>query len=581
MVVWAPMNTLNTMLRFTALTTCLCMGSMSAHAQITSLPGSAEPGRIEKNMPQPQLPITQPDFVDPAAEAPLETHIPHADEGFILNRVTVTGSTVISAAEFDALFAEAIGKTVNLASLRAIANRATELYREKGYFLSKVIVPEQEASDGNVTLAAIEGYISSVHVVYQDDGATDDDRLHSMQAEIEPRILALTPLHGPSLQNILLRLDDLGGVNISTVIEPLPADQAKPGAVGLRVVVNKTAPRFSVGIDNYGSRFSGPVQTRAGAVMSPGLIDFDKLSVTGLTSIPTDEVNYLSANYEIPLNFYGTHMGVTTGYSNSEPGYTLKANDIESESINLEWYVRHPWLRTRELSITSQLMFDYKNVDSDISSTELYTDRIRALRISGDMNYNDRWYGINNFSGTLSKGLDILDATETGSRNLSRAEGRSDFTKLELSANRLQRITNNWQLYGGVSAQYTNTPLLSTEEFGFGGQSFGRAYDPSEIIGDRGIAGVLEARYYGIAPIYNISISPFAFYDVGRIWNLDAGSEDHDSAASAGFGVRLWHPVGISGTIGLAMPLTKDVNTPLNNHSARDPRLLLELQYGF
>lgn len=569
-------------IRLLALTTCLCASvGAPAFAQL-SLPGSVEPGRIEKNMQAPDLPSTMPDFTDPDAPPPLDTSVPHADEGFVLKAVTVTGSTVISNTEFDALFDDVIGTEVNLQSLRAIANRATELYRAKGYFLSKVVVPEQDARDGSVVLAAIEGYISSVEVHYNGkDAETDDTQLHAMREEIAPRILALKPLHGPSLQNILLRLDDLGGVDVNTIIKPLPANQAKPGAVGIDVVVRKTKPRFTIGADNYGSRFSGPGQARAGAVVSPGLVDFDKLSVVGLTSVPLDEVSYVSANYEVPLNYSGTQMGITAGYSNSVPGYSLKVNDIESDAINLEWYVRHPWLRTRELSISNQLSFDYKNIDSDISTLELYTDRIRALRLSGDVDFNDSWMGINTFNATLSQGLNILDATKTGSLNLSRAEGKSDFTKLEFSASRLQRLSSTWQLYAGVSGQYTNDPLLSTEEFGYGGQSFGRAYDPSEIIGDQGIAGVLEARYYGIDPVYDISISPFAFYDVGRVWNLDVGSEDHDSGASAGIGVRLWHPTGISSTVGLAMPLTKDVNTPLYSHSGRDPRLLLEVQYGF
>ncbi len=568
-------------IRYIIATSCL-YAAVTSPALAQPLPGSAEPGRIERNMQAPELPATMPEFTDPDAPPALDTHVPHADEGFTLRSVSVTGSTVISDAEFDALFDDVIGKEVNMKGLRAIANRATELYRAKGYFLSKVVVPEQDAGDGHITLAAIEGYISSVDVHYNGkDASTHDTQLSAMKAEVTPRILELKPLHGPSLQNILLRLDALGGVDVNTIIKPLPAAEAKPGAVGIDIVVTKAKPRFSVGMDNYGSRFSGPVQARAGATVSPGLVDFDKLSVLGLTSVPTDEVNYVAATYEVPLNYNGTQMGVTANYSNSVPGHSLKDDDIESDAIGLQWYVRHPWLRTRELSISNQIMFDYKNIDSDISTLELYTDRIRAVRLSGDIDYNDSWMGINTFNATVSQGLDIMDATETGSFNLSRAEGKSDFTKLELSASRLQRLSNTWQLYAGLSAQYTNDPLLSTEEFGYGGQSFGRAYDPSEILGDKGIAGTIEARYYGITPIYDISISPFAFYDVGRIWNLDTGSGDHESAASAGFGVRLWHPVGISSTVGLAMPLTKNVNTPLNSHSARDPRLLLEVQYGF
>jgi len=47
-----------------------------------------------------------------------------------------------------------------------------------------------------------------------------------------------------------------------------------------------------------------------------------------------------------------------------------------------------------------------------------------------------------------------------------------------------------------MQAQYALEPLLATEQFAYGGaqQALGRAYDPAEIIGDRGMAGSLELR---------------------------------------------------------------------------------------
>lgn len=563
---------------FTSLT---ALSTQQAFAQ--QLPGAADPGRIQQNIqPAPITPrsaeIISPDEED---DVQFELDLPKVKEGFTLTSVKVLGATVIEQESFDVVFKEAIGKKANLKTLQVLANRGTMLYRENGYFLSRLLVPEQEGENGQIVLAAVEGYASELEIRFPEATAKQARFLESISGDIRKRVQALRPLHSSKLQDILLRLNEFGGVNVGSVIEPLPPESAKPGAVKIAVLVQKTAPRFSVGFDTYGSRFSGPIQARANTSLAPGLFSFDRLQLNILTSAPTDEVKFGSMTYEVPVNSRGTFVGMNFGISDSEPGFTLKANEIESSSLSVEPYVRHPWVKTRKYTVMSQLSLDYRNIDSDILGTELFTDRIRALRLSNDVNYNDRWQGVNNANIRLSQGLNALGATESGSLNLSRAEGRSDFTKLEAGINRLQQLTTYLQLYTSVTGQYTNDPLLSTEEFGYGGQSFGRAYDPSEILGDRGVAGSIEFRYYGLPPVFNVSFSPFAFYDVGRIWNLDTGSEDHDSAASAGLGARYWHPVGISGTIGVAMPLTKDVNTPVFGNTDRDPRILFDIQYGF
>lgn len=559
----------------------LCVYWSVDNALAQALPGAADPGRIQQNTaPRVSVPVT-PEVIAPIGEEALDLELPEVLKGFTLKSVKVVGNTVIDEALFDEAFQESIGTKVNLESLRILANRATLVYRKNGYFLSRVIVPEQDSNDGHVTLAAVEGYASDVVIRFEEATPAQSAQIDAMLNEIKPRIVVLRPLQSVKLQDILLRLNALGGISVSSVIEPLPPSKASPGAVRLSVIIKKMDAAFSLGMDNFGSRFSGPFQSRAGAVINPNLIAFDRFFVTALTSIPTDELNFFAAGYEVPVNYNGTFVGANISVSYSEPGYTLRASRIESNSFSFEPYVRHPWAKTRKYSVTSQLSLDYRNSDSDTLGTELFTDRIRALRFSNDFNYNDGWQGVNSLNLRLSQGLDILDSTQSGDRNLSRAQGRSDFTKLDGTLSRLQQLTNTLQIFTAVSGQYTDKPLLSSEEFGYGGQSFGRAYDPSELLGDRGIAGAAELRYYGISPVMNVNVSPFAFYDIGRVWNIDTGSTGSDSAASAGIGARLWHPIGISSTLAVAMPLTKEVNAPIFGNTARDPRVMLEVQYGF
>ena len=87
-------------------------------------------------------------------------------------------------------------------------------------------------------------------------------------------------------------------------------------------------------------------------------------------------------------------------------------------------------------------------------------------------------------------------------------------------------------------------PLLSSEEFAFGGPLFGRAFDPSEITGDDGFAVRLELRFTSQPGIDNPNavlrqVQPYVNWDWGRVFNKETdGSHSHRSAASFGMGVR-------------------------------------------
>jgi hemolysin activation/secretion protein len=96
--------------------------------------------------------------------------------------------------------------------------------------------------------------------------------------------------------------------------------------------------------------------------------------------------------------------------------------------------------------------------------------------------------------------------------------------------------------------------LHSAEEFGYGGQSFGRAFNPSEIAGDHGINAAIELRYLGLLDTKSAGIVPYAFIDAGKVWNKDAGADDFQ-AASVGGGARWQSEDGTFANLGAALPM--------------------------
>jgi hemolysin activation/secretion protein len=169
------------------------------------------------------------------------------------------------------------------------------------------------------------------------------------------------------------------------------------------------------------------------------------------------------------------------------PGYTLKPEEIKSTSTTLGMGVSYSIIRQRQENLTGRAAFDWQDTSSNILGTPLTRDAIRVLQFGLNYQIADAWNGQNGLSGTFSHGVDTLAASQPGQLNLSRAGATPDFAKFNLDVSRLQGLTESWAVFAAASGQLATDPLYSSEQFGYGGQAFGRAYDNSEITGDEGI----------------------------------------------------------------------------------------------
>ena len=82
-----------------------------------------------------------------------------------------------------------------------------------------------------------------------------------------------------------------------------------------------------------------------------------------------------------------------------------------------------------------------------------------------------------------------------------------------------------------------------------------------------------------LPPEWDFRLVPFAFYDIGKVWNHDLDAKPQ-SAASAGFGTYYNYNQTVSGTLQVAYPLTRPVATPIMN-GEDGPRILFSLSVGF
>jgi len=203
------------------------------------------------------------------------------------------------------------------------------------------------------------------------------------------------------------------------------------------------------------------------------------------------------------------------------------------------------------------------------------------VKASANFERADSWRGVLNAAFTVTQGIDGMGSSEPGDISVSRVQAKPDFTKAELSVSRMQAITDDWSALLSASGQYASGPLYSSEEYGYGGQSFGRAYDSSEITGDHGVSAAVELRYSAWSTPEPVGIEPYVFYDMGVVWNDDIAQPSRDSGMSAGAGVRATTDFGMSGNLGLAYPLTREISAPIYGSHTQGPRVLLQIAQSF
>ena len=521
------------------------------------LPGPANPGRIEQRFKPQPVPKAAPEITIPGPEAPM----PPAEAlkiHFTLSAVILDGSTVYKPADLTPLYASLIGKEISLAEVFALRDAFTAKYRRDGYILSQVIVPPQKVTGGVVHLRAVEGYVAKVSI----QGDARDSR--GLIAAMAERIKASRPLTQTVLERYVLLMQDLPGTSVRTVLRPAPN---RPGAADLDLVVTHRTVTGYAEVDNHGSRAIGPLQALVGINLN-SLFGRDEQTALQLATVnPVHELQYAALQHDEVLTPEGTRLLLSATYSHSEPGGALVGLNPLGNSLILRAGVDYPVIRSLARTLRVGAAFTALDKRVELLGTQFSNDKVRYLSLTTSYDVADTLLGDSRPASTLmraelSQGLDILGATRTGSPNLSRANGHSDFTRLYAELTRTQTLAGRFGLALAAAAQVAAAPLLSAEQFGLGGNRFGRGYEPSEILGDNGLAGSIEARYD--LPAGNTQLtSPqvYVFYDVGKVWNIApaAGQPQSQSLASAGLGLRFGLFRQISADIELAKPLTRDI----------------------
>jgi len=518
-----------------------------------ALPNAFDPGQVQKNI---QLRTNKQRLKAlPAVEQTVQPHapIPGAETvHFELKKVTFKGNTVFTHQQLEAIFSSSLNKTITVAQLQALVQEVTLLYRNAGYILSRAILPPQEIKNGEVKIEIIEGFINSVTVTGTPKGSK------KLIEEYGQHITESKPLNLSAMEREILLMNDLPGISVKALIIP---SKTIPDAADLVLVVDQRTLNASIEHDNYSTRYLGPNESSLSLAANSIFISGDTTGGNATVTARVSEMQYYNLYYTVPLNSKGLSFTIGTSYTATQPQFLLASSETVGMSASAYANLTYSMIRSRSQNLYLHAMANYQNVTSTILGFPLYQDRVRYLDLGTVWDTTDRWNGSDNLGFDAIHGFPILGAQMHELQ--SRPEGRAQYTRATASLSRLQPIYKLLSLYTAFSGQYSFQPLLATEQFSIGGPIYGRGYGPSEIVGDRGLAGKIELRIdTQPAKSFLQTIEYYVFYDAGAIWNLNtSGVPPRQDLTSTGAGLRLVFIPQIYGELYVAKPLSRQCTT--------------------
>lgn len=562
--------------KFASVVVAACLMDGLAVADV--LPGPAMPEQVSRSLRQQQIarePTAAPTALQNQDEGPAAGLSPEVQKlKFKLIKVELEGNKIFTTQQLAPIYQASIGKEITVAELFKLVENITNYYRNNGYVISRAILPPQHVKGGIVKVQIIEGYLDQVSVIGTPRGS------RCLIQDYGKQIAKKQPLALDRMEKYLLLANEVPGTQVKAVLSP---SKKKQGAADLSLATTTKLFSGYLSYDNYGTRYIGPQEYTGNIGLNSAINSGDVTNLTFTKTTKGGELTYIDLNYGAALNDEGVRYLVGGTRTHTHPLFVLQSSQIDGLNDNYYTNVMIPAIRSRSRSLNYIVGFNYLDSNTTALSEPLYQDHLRNLDLGFLYSFADRWYGANNIGANFRQGLPILGYSSDynpDTATTSRPGGRGDYTKMGFQMSRLQAVKGPVTLLGVLRGQWAFNPLLSSEQFTFGGSIMGRGYDSAELIGDRGLAGSLELRYdMAVFKFWIQTLQFYTFYDAGKIWNLKtaSGTPFSLSATSTGFGVRFAMTKTLSGNVMWTQPLTKQVSAEEFINQGRRPRVFFSV----
>ena len=466
-----------------------------------------------------------------------------------LSGVTIEGALPQMRADNRAIETRLTGRPIPVAEIFVAAQDLEAAYAREGFVLARVVLPAQTLRDGDrLRLVVVNGFVER----------TD---LGGVPTPVRGRIDALTrPLVGrPGLtlgviERRLILAGDTPGVALTSAL----STGAQPGGTVLTFDAKYRRLTGFVAADNTLSDelgewavtlgFEANNYFRLGEVVYVRFAGHPGDSEDGLGGLFDDQpqMRSIAAGAVFPIGTEGLSFGIEAVQSKTTP--EVAGLQTASEFRRLSLRLSYPWIRSRKLDVSTDLIFDIQSEDLEALGPEarLSEDDVRVLRVAANARRSFDSGATLQGRAVVSVGLDAFgargaDAIDPG---LSREGADASFTKLELAADYLHPVNEHLAFAVHARAQTSfGDPLVRSEQIGIASFQELSTFDAGTLGGDSGWivrADVLSPWPVSI-PSFPVSrITPYAFAATGALYLEQPTGPEVSTlrASSVGVGVE-------------------------------------------
>ena len=483
-----------------------------------------------------KLPAPQSGLAAPEREVTSDNGGPCRD----ISAVNIGSAPNLPSADRSRIIKAYAGRCLRVHDIEQLMAQITNAYIGRGYVTTRVYLPQQDLSKGQLSVMVVEGVVEKISMNGQGSNRVSlAGALPGVQGE---------PLNLRDLEQGLDQINRLQSNHATLDIEPGTA------AGTSRVVIHNErdhAFHFGATLDDMGGDTTGKHQAGVtGAYDSPlGLNDFASLTYRqGLPLNVSERYSRLgSFAYLIP---YG-YTTASLAYSRSDYSsfvHTASGADLQTtgDSAIASARVEQVAYRSRSSRVTLAASMTTKSSNNFLEG-QLLSVSSRNLTIADlSLNYTTGLLGgVVSFEGGYSRGVKAMGSMHDAA-GLAPDAPRAQFRRYNYSASyalpfRAGNLDASFS--SSIVGQHALTALYGSEQILVGGIYSVRGYDKSSLAGDNGIVvrNELAVRFpINAGGNFRSSIRPYLGLDWGRTRMREGGTGTPEGALSgATLGVAL------------------------------------------
>ena len=451
----------------------------------------------------------------------------------------VEGNTLLEQTRLERIVYSFLGPNKTIKDIEQARAMLEAEYRNSGYPTVLVDIPEQNVVNGIVRLRVTEGRVDRLKIT---------GSRYYLLSRIREQVPALAKDNIPHLPDVKKQMAAVNQQSPDRSITPVMRPGREPGTLEVELKVKDKLPLHG-SIEVNGRNTENTTRTR-----TVGLLRYDNLwqrfhslSLQYQASPENrDEVKVIGGTYVFPLQESGVRIALYGVSSDSDTEIaSAGALDVIGKGKILGGRVVMPLEGSRDYFHSLTYGVDYKNfkeglnlIGSDTQNTPItyypfsfrYDQTRRAKRSITS-------YGIGTSFGL--RGLN--DQVEF---NDKRIFSKANFIYLSGDIQYRFPIAAGFQGKIKVAGQYTDSPLISNEQFTAGGSESVRGYYESQALGDNGILGSVEIHSPYLGDKNWKSVKEFYalwFLEGSKMWVLQTLPDQPTGyeLSSSGFGMRL------------------------------------------